>query len=103
MKGKFYQDIVRIFYTKLFAIRGVLILNIKGLEILIDEYVWVSIAELKIEWDFTSDLKNINNFFFVYLDCLRDLVAFQSDNTKKFKTKGMKINEIFRNVLEFNS
>jgi len=49
MKGKFYQDIVRIFYTKLFAIRGVLILNIKGLEILIDEYVWVSIAELKIE------------------------------------------------------
>ena len=53
----FFPDFVRIFYSKLTCVEGVLISNVKGVEILINAFVWLNIVELKLEGEFGLDIE----------------------------------------------
>lgn len=57
MQGMFFPDFVRIFYSKLTCVEGVLISNVKGVEILINAFVWLNIVELKLEGEFGLDIE----------------------------------------------
>ncbi|KOM43467.1 hypothetical protein LR48_Vigan05g107100 [Vigna angularis] len=49
MKGHYYPDLVEVFYTNLRVVNGVILSRVKGVNITIDDNVWLDIAGLKAE------------------------------------------------------
>ncbi|KOM25718.1 hypothetical protein LR48_Vigan176s001400 [Vigna angularis] len=49
MKGYYYPDLVKVFYTNLRVVNGVIHSRVKGVNITIDDNVWSDIAGLKAE------------------------------------------------------
>ncbi|KOM34748.1 hypothetical protein LR48_Vigan02g089800 [Vigna angularis] len=51
MKGHCYPDLVEVFYTNLRVVNGVIHSRVKGVNIIIDDNVWLDIVGLKAEED----------------------------------------------------
>ncbi|KOM47907.1 hypothetical protein LR48_Vigan07g161100 [Vigna angularis] len=49
MKGHCYPDLVKVFYTNLRVVNGVIHSRVKGFNITIDDNLWLDIAGLKVE------------------------------------------------------
>ncbi|KOM56067.1 hypothetical protein LR48_Vigan10g195900 [Vigna angularis] len=49
MKGDWYPDLVRVFYNNLKNVNGDIQLRVKGVNIYIDNNVWLQVAGLKAE------------------------------------------------------
>ncbi|KOM55907.1 hypothetical protein LR48_Vigan10g179900 [Vigna angularis] len=75
MKGHCYPDLVKVFYTNLRVVNGVIHLRVKGLHITIDDNVWSDIAGLKAEGLDSHIRDSESNKFLtkraIYINCLR--------------------------------
>ncbi|KOM43821.1 hypothetical protein LR48_Vigan05g142600 [Vigna angularis] len=75
MKGHFYPDLVEVFYTNLRVVNGVIHSRVKGVNITIDDNVWLDIVGLKAE-GFDSHIRDseLNKWLTkraIYINCLR--------------------------------
>ncbi|KOM41123.1 hypothetical protein LR48_Vigan04g132100 [Vigna angularis] len=74
MKGHCYQDLVEVFYTNLRVVNGVIHSRVKGVNITIDDNVWLDIARLKAE-GFDSHIRDSESNRWltkraIYINCL---------------------------------
>ncbi|KOM57537.1 hypothetical protein LR48_Vigan11g057000 [Vigna angularis] len=75
MKGHCYPDLVKVFYTNLRVVNGVIHSRVKGVNITIEYNVWSNIAGLKAE-GLDSDIRDSESNRFlrkraIYINCLR--------------------------------
>ncbi|KOM47334.1 hypothetical protein LR48_Vigan07g103800 [Vigna angularis] len=75
MKGHCYLDLVEVFYTNLRVVNGVIHSRVKGVNITIDDNVWLDIVGLKAE-DLDSHIRDSESNRWltkraIYINCLR--------------------------------
>ncbi|KOM57478.1 hypothetical protein LR48_Vigan11g051100 [Vigna angularis] len=75
MKGHCYRDLVEVFYTNLRVVNGVIHSRVKGVNITIDDIVWLDIVGLKAE-GFDSHIRDSESNRLltkraIYINCLR--------------------------------
>ncbi|KOM47763.1 hypothetical protein LR48_Vigan07g146700 [Vigna angularis] len=75
MKGHCYPDLVDVFYTNLRVVNGVIHSRVKGVNITLDDNVWLDIAKLKAE-GFNSHIRDFESNRWltkraIYINCLR--------------------------------
>ncbi|KOM43251.1 hypothetical protein LR48_Vigan05g085500 [Vigna angularis] len=75
MKGHFYPDLVKDFYTNLRVVNGVIHSRVKGVNITIDDIVWLDIVGLKAKGLDSHIRDSESNGFLtkraMYINCLR--------------------------------
>ncbi|KOM43425.1 hypothetical protein LR48_Vigan05g102900 [Vigna angularis] len=61
MKGYCYPDLVEVFYTNLRVVNGVIHSRVKGVNITIDDNVWLDIVGLKVEGRYRVDKQYLHD------------------------------------------
>jgi len=92
MQGKYYPDLVRVFYYNLKIRDEVAYSRVKGVDIIIDNDIWENVAKFSINDATESILNGIAGFnrILAYQSFLRNLTQ---DVGKQLLDKGLKIDE----------
>lgn len=95
MKGDWYLDLVRVFYNNLKSLNGDIMSSVKGVNIYIDNNLWLQVVGLKDEGQFSYLPNSEINRWLKKMDVYRNWLRFPGRYTieRLFLHEGLNIEE----------